>query len=162
MLDRFIGVDIGSIGGTPSESLIDGEKLPDTSVGGAVNGTTSAKDEELDNAKWAAYRKSGEVVLALVAIAAAGWGFYVWRIRRRSRGYAGLPGGALEERRGATGLESFRNKRSNRDLEIGDFDEGELDDLHIDTPDREHYSIGDASDDEDGHEKTKNGQASRA
>jgi carboxypeptidase D len=66
-----------------------------------------------------------------------------------------------------SGLDNFRNKRTNRDLETADFDESELDDLHVATPtegDRR-YSIGGASDDED--EKGKkpvraaNGSSSR-
>ncbi|KAI0601492.1 Alpha/Beta hydrolase protein [Biscogniauxia sp. FL1348] len=151
MLDRFMGVDIGSIGGTPSESLLDGEKLPDTSVGGVSNTTETeqaAKDQELKEAKWAAYRKSGEVVLAIVAVGAAIWGVYIWRLRRRSAGYTGLP--IIAERTRGTGLENFRNKRTNRDVEAGDFDESELDDLHVASPtnniNRDHYSVGDDSD----------------
>ncbi|CAJ2503035.1 Uu.00g104290.m01.CDS01 [Anthostomella pinea] len=172
MLDRFVGVDISNIGGIPSESLLDGEKLPDTSVGSVTNSTQTeeaSKDKELNDAKWAAYQKSGEVVLAIVAVAAAVWGFFVWRARRRTAGYAGLPD-ITQGLRGSTGLESFRNKRSNRDIEAGDFDEGELDDLHVTSPtdmDRDHYSIGGDSDDEAAIEKGKtsgnpsNGQSSR-
>ena len=71
MLDRFMGVDISSIGGTAYQSLLDGERLPDTTVEGAANATTSDEDKahESDDAKWAAYQKSGEVVLVIVAIA---------------------------------------------------------------------------------------------
>jgi carboxypeptidase D len=51
------------------------------------------------------------------------------------------------------GLENFRHKRVGRDVEAGDFDESELDDLHVETPTddvhRHRYSIGSA-DDEDG------------
>ncbi|KAI1487881.1 Alpha/Beta hydrolase protein [Biscogniauxia mediterranea] len=154
MLDRFMGVDIGSIGGTPSESLLDGEKLPDTSVGGVSNTTETeqaAKDQELKEAKWAAYRKSGEVVLAIVAVGAAIWGVYIWRLRRRTAGYTGLP--IIAERTRGTGLENFRNKRTNRDVEAGDFDESELDDLHVVSPtnnvNRDNYSVGDDSDSDD-------------
>jgi carboxypeptidase D len=166
MLDRFVGVDISSIGGLPSESLLDGEKLPDTTVGGATNNTASgqaAKDKELNDAKWAAYQKSGELVLVIVAIAAAVWGFYVWRSRRRTQGYQGLASAAGV--RGAGGLESFRNKRTNRDVEVGDFDESELDDLHVTTPTdmhREPYSVGEDSDEEVTNEKRSNGQSSKS
>ncbi|KAI6089929.1 alpha/beta-hydrolase [Hypoxylon rubiginosum] len=162
MLDRFIGVDISSIGGVPSKSFLDGEKLPDTTVGGATNNTESdqaAKDKELNDAKWAAYQKSGEVVLAIVAVAAAVWGYYVWRARRRTAGYSGLPVVREHLPRGGAGagtgvgLEGFRSKRTGRDLEAGDFDESELDDLHVRTPtDAERdtrYSLGDDSDDGD-------------
>ncbi|KAI0473131.1 Alpha/Beta hydrolase protein [Xylariaceae sp. FL0804] len=185
MLDRFMGVDISSIGGTPTDSELDGEKLPDTTVGGATNQTTgsqASKDKEVSDAKWAAYQKSGEVVLAVVAVAAAAWGFYVWRARRRTRGYTGLP--LVSERGGGrgVGLDGFRSKgRSNGgDIEAGDFDESELDDLHVTSPtDLEgsgggrgggdgHYSVGDDSDDDDvvTNEKgkavgTSRGQSSR-
>jgi len=69
-------------------------------------------------------------------------------------------GGARESLRGGMGLESFRHKRGNRDVEAADFDESELDELHVRTPtddvDRDRYSVGSASDDEDG-EKHGNG-----
>ncbi|KAK9774488.1 putative Pheromone-processing carboxypeptidase KEX1 [Seiridium cardinale] len=166
MLDRFVGVDISGIGGQPGQSLLDGEKLPDTTVGGATNNTASdqaQKDKELSDAKWAAYQKSGELVLAIVAIGAAVWGFFIWRSRRRTQGYQGLSAVA-ERARGSTGLESFRNKRTNRDVEAGDFDESELDDLHVATPtemNKEHYSIGDDSDEDVPSEKPKAGSSSR-
>ncbi|KXJ95107.1 carboxypeptidase B-like-like protein [Microdochium bolleyi] len=158
MLDRFMGVDIKSIGGTAFESLLDGEKLSDTTVEGATNGTSKDshdKEKELNQAKWAAYQKSGEVVLALVVIAAGVWGFYVWRARRRAAlaGYKNIPGGGAEGGLGGSGsgLDNFRSKRSARDVEAGDFDESELDDLHAGTShdmNRDHYSVGDDSDDE--------------
>jgi carboxypeptidase D len=157
MLDRFTGVDISSIGGTPSESSLDGEKLPETTVGGVSNHTETdqaIKDAELKAAKWAAYQKSGEVVLAIVAIGAAVWGFIIWRSRKRTSGYAGLPlmGGGNS----STGLDGFHTRRTNRDVEAGDFDENQLDDLHAISPramDRDHYSVGEASDDESIPEK---------
>ncbi|KAH7030769.1 serine carboxypeptidase [Microdochium trichocladiopsis] len=159
MLDRFMGVDIKSIGGTAFESLLDGERLPDTTVEGAANSTSNdqhTKEKEVNEAKWAAYQKSGEVVLALVAIAAGVWGFYVWRARRRAAlaGYKNIPGGSAEGGlgRGASGLDNFRNKRSAKDVEAGDFDESELDDLHVGPSgnmNRDHYSVGEDSDDED-------------
>ncbi|KAI0005234.1 Alpha/Beta hydrolase protein [Xylariaceae sp. FL0662B] len=170
MLDRFMGVDISSIGGVPSKSLLDGEKLPDTTVGDATNHTESdqaAKDKELSDAKWAAYQKSGEIVLAIVAIGAAVWGYYIWRSRRRTAGYTGLADVADRSRgRGGTGLEHFRNKRSNRDVEAGDFDESELDDLHVTSPtdpDGERYSVGGVSDEDEkpgAREKRSTGQPS--
>ncbi|KAI0108162.1 alpha/beta-hydrolase [Daldinia grandis] len=157
MLDRFMGVDISKIGGIPSKSFLDGEKLPDTTVGGATNHTESdqaAKDKEVSDAKWAAYQRSGEVVLVIVIAGAAIWGYMIWRGRRRTSGYSGLP--ILSDLPRATGLEGFRARRAanNRDLETGDFDEGELDDLRITTPrdavrgKEKHYSVGNASDSE--------------
>lgn len=165
MLDRFLGVDISSVGGQPSQSLLDGEKLPDTTVGGATNNTASSqaqKDKDLAEAKWAAYQKSGELVLVIVAISAAVWGFFVWRARRRrTQGYQGL---ASSERPRNGGLEGFRSKRNNRDMEAGDFDESELDDLHggqsSGVTHREHYSVGSDSEDDAPNEKRKPGQQS--
>jgi carboxypeptidase D len=178
MLDRFMEVDISSVGGTPADSRLDGEKGPETTVGGAAGNTTAAQEEEkakLDAAKWAAYRKSGEIALVIVAIAAGAWGWFVWRDRRRRGGYMGLAGrdddglggGSGSSRSngraghrgggggaGGIGLEGFRVKRSNRDVEAGDFDEGELDDLHVQTPtegtDHERYSIGGEGSDDEG------------
>ncbi|KAI8624856.1 alpha/beta-hydrolase [Xylariaceae sp. FL1651] len=162
MLDRFTGVDISSIGGTPSESLLDGEKLPETTVGGVSNHTNTdqaAKDKEVDEAKWAAYQKSGEVVLAIVAVGAAIWGFIIWRSRKRTAGYTGLP--LMGDRNSNAGLDNFRNRRATHDVEAGDFDETRLDDLHVASPsdiDRNHYSVGEASDDESIPEKGDTGK----
>lgn len=165
MLDRFMGVDISSIGGKPTDSRIDGEPGPVTTIGdtkgggnNTAGGGSGAEQDKVDAAKWAAYRKSGEIVLVIVAVAAAAWGYFVWRDRRRRSGYRGVAGGpassseadiALYSRRGngasrnGTALENFRNKRANRDLEAGDFDEGELDDLHTATPTEDaRYSVG--------------------
>ncbi|KAH8893249.1 alpha/beta-hydrolase [Thozetella sp. PMI_491] len=185
MLDRFMGVDISNIGGTPTDSRLDGEKGPETTVGGAAGNSTTSQEEEkakLDAAKWQAYRKSGEIVLVIVIIAAAAWGYYVWRERRRL-GYRGLFGGppddsaargryatVSERPRGGSGLENFRHKRAGRDVEAGDFDESELDDLHVATPTEGHhgepYSVGDESDVDiangDKEKKIGNGQAGRA
>ncbi|KAK8069495.1 pheromone-processing carboxypeptidase KEX1 [Apiospora phragmitis] len=167
MLDRFMDVNISSIGGIPSQSALDGAKLPDTTVGGASNNTAdqAAKDKEVEDAKWSAYYKSGELVLVIVIVAAGAWGFFVWRGRRRTQGYEGLSGLAR-----STGIESFRgngNPRSHRDVEAADFDESELDDLHVQTPTetgakKGHYDIGDDSSEEDdvSHEKPKAGGSS--
>jgi carboxypeptidase D len=172
MLDRFMGVDIGSIGGAPSDSRIDGEKGLETSVGGHPNSTAAqaAEQEKLDAAKWSAYYKSGEIVLIIVIIATVAWGYYIWKDRRQRAGYKGIfggdtpmaLGGARESLRGSRGVENFRSKRTNRDVEAADFDESELDELHVRTPtdalERDRYSVGSASDDEDA-EKHGNGHA---
>jgi len=168
MLDRFLGVDIASIGGTPADSRIDGEKGLETSVGGHPNSTAAeeAEKERLKQATWAAYYKSGEVALVVVVIAAGAWGWYVWRDRRRRAGYKSvigatgnghvmLGGSGREHARSGMGLEGFRNKGLGRDIEAGDFDESELDELHVASPreadiHRERYSLGGASSDEDG------------
>ncbi len=182
MLDRVLGVDISNIGGTPTDSRLDGEKGPETTVGGAAGNGTAAQEEEkakLDAAKWQAYRRSGEIVLIIVIIAASAWGYFIWRDRRR-RGFRGLFGGppddsaargrytTVSERTRGAGLDTFRNKRTGRDVEAGDFDESELDDLHVATPTEGHhdepYSVGEESDEDATHdEKEKrrgNGQAS--
>jgi carboxypeptidase D len=176
MLDRFMGVDIASIGGVPTDSRIDGETGPVTSVGGHPSSPAaqSAEKEKLSAAKWHAYYRSGEIALVIVSIAATVWGYFVWRDRRKRSGYQGLFGG---NRRlslsnsggigGGMGLESFRSKRTGRDVEAGDFDESELDELHVETPregearDRDRYSVGSASDDEDGEPtpKAENGHS---
>jgi len=167
MLDRFLGVDIASIGGTPADSRIDGEKGLETSVGGHPNSTVAeeAEKERLQKATWLAYYKSGEVALVVVVIAAAAWGWYVWRDRRRRAGYRGLNatgnghvlrGGVGRAHAGfGMGLEGFRNKTMDGDIEAADFDESELDDLHVTSPreadiGRERYSLGGASSDEEG------------
>lgn len=183
MLDRFMGVDISSIGGQPTDSRLDGEKGPETTVGGAAgNGTAeqNAEKAKLDAAKWEAYRKSGEIVLFIVAVAAVVWGYFVWRARRKSREYQALSGGEnghsvvrrglATGQRGRTGaLENFRNQRGNRDLEAGDFDESELDDLHVRTPtdgaQDEQYSVGgdsEGSGDEKHRSEKQNEQGSTA
>jgi carboxypeptidase D len=155
MLDRFMQIDISSIGGIPIDSRLDGEKGPATSVGGAGKAPVADQEQQkkLDEAKWHAYRKSGEIVLAIVAVAAAAWGYYIWRSRRKMQGYKGIPlvsDSTSQRTRG--GLEAFRSRRTNNDLEVGDFDESELDDLHLRTPtdlaDKDRYSVGGDSDDE--------------
>lgn len=172
MLDRFMKVDIASIGGVPTSSRIDGEKGIETSVGGHPNSTTAVAAEEakLENAKWHAYYKSGEIALIIVILAAGAWGYYVWRDRRKRAGYKGVfggNGGAMSAPgvRSGMGLETFRRKPE-RDVEAADFDENELDDLHVRSPTDEEdhqYSVGSASDDEDGlGEKGHRGHAAGA
>ena len=168
MLDRFMGVDISSIGGKPTDSRLDGEKGPETTVGGAAgNGTADqqAQKAKLDAAKWEAYRRSGEIVLVIVSVAAAAWGYFVWRDRRRRQGYQGLAGGE-NGAAGGGGGRGFRNPRGasgplggRRDIEAGDFDETQLDSLHVRSPMEEQgavrYSLGEDDDDEDDEEDLK-------
>lgn len=171
MLDRFLGVDIASIGGRPADSRLDGEKGPPTSVGAHPNSTAAEQEaaEKLQQATWRAYYKSGEVALVVVAFAAGLWGWFVWRDRRRRRrtattgaGYRGLFGD------GGESAESFRHKRAG-DVEAADFDENELDDLgsgsgsdrerRVRESERERYSIGEGSDsDEDGDAEGRKGK----
>ena len=152
MLDRFIGVDIASIGGSPADSRIDGQKAGlETSVGGHPNSTAAEADAKLKlkNAEWKAYYKSGEAALVVVAIAAAVWGWFVWQGRRRQKGYSAVPLG-----NGQLGLEAFRSKQVDKDVEAADFDESELDNLDgrltligpATQLDAERYSVGSDSD----------------
>lgn len=161
MLDRFMGVDSRAAGGPTYSSVLDGETAnpAEPTTGGNTGDNTAASDAEkakLDNAKWEAYRRSGEVVLVIVIIAAGAWGWYVWRDRRRRAGYSGLAGGSTDQLAGSSsrragGLEGFnRSKRNGRDVEAGDFDESELDDLHVATPTDGRYSVGGDSDDDSG------------
>ena len=157
MLDRFMGIDISSIGGEPADSRLDGEKGPDTTVGDVDQPEPSDKQtqKQVDDAKWAAYRRSGGVALIIVVIAAAGWGYFVWRERRKRAAYHSL---AANEPYGDHGTNGLRRKDGPGDLEAGAFDERELDDLHVETPtgpSGQKYSIGDDSEDEEGEEKSK-------
>ncbi|KAJ4351021.1 Cell death protease [Ascochyta clinopodiicola] len=133
MLDRFMGVDIGEIGGDPADSVIDGEKGPLTSVGGHPNSTKAEEDkaQALKEAEWKAYYRSGEVALVVVIIVAVLWATFLWRSRSRSSGYQGADGDeGRESLLTGMGLDNFRRKERRADLEAADFDERELDDLH--------------------------------
>lgn len=160
MVDRFMRVDIASIGGSPADSRIDGEKLPQTSVGGHPNSTAAEQQEKerIKETEWKAYAKSGEAALIVVIIGVSVWGFFIWRSRRHHRGYRGVYQKETSHN-GSSVLERFHNKRSGtNDVEAGDFDESELDDLHSPGLDREHYAVGDDSD-EDEQRPSRPGQA---
>lgn len=142
MADRFMRVDIASIGGQPADSRIDGEKLPQTAVGGHPNSTAAEQQEKekIKQTEWKAYAKSGEAVLVIVIIGVIIWGFFIWRSRRRLRGYRGVS---------TSNFKLYNNKRSGpSDIEVADFDESELD--RLDSTDREHdhYAVGEDSDEE--------------
>lgn len=166
MLDRFMGVDIASIGGLPADSRIDGEKGMETSVGGHPNSTTAeeAEKERLQEATWRAYYKSGEVALVVVLIAVGAWGWFLWRARRRTSGYSGLFGSDPHDGPGMNGLglssNGFGKRTRHGDVEAADFDEAELDDLghrrHADM-DGERFDLGDDSDDDDERPGKANG-----
>lgn len=130
MLDRFIGVDIADIGGKPGDSRLDGQKGVETSVGGHPNSTVAEEEQaaKLVQAKWDAYYKSGQVALIVVIIVAGVWGWFIWRERRKRRGYKGMFGGwadSTDRLRAGMGLPVGHK----RDVEAADFDEAELDDL---------------------------------
>ncbi|KAL8666216.1 MAG: hypothetical protein Q9202_001723 [Teloschistes flavicans] len=156
MLDRFMDVDIASIGGIPADSRIDGEKGVQTSVGGHPNSTVAeeAEQKKIEKAKYAAYYRSGEVALVIVAIAAAAWGWFVIKERRKRAGYQGLFGGSSSylPRMHAGRFRDAQGDSNGRDVEAADFDEGELDDLHVREPREEgdgRYSIGGESEEEE-------------
>lgn len=168
MLDRFMGVDIASIGGTPQDSRIDGEKGIETSVGGHPN-STAAKEkdaEAVQAAAWAAYRRSGEVALVFVIIAAVAWGIVIVRQRSRRRGYKGVLGADPYEDGRGLGLDGA-NGKVERDVEAArDFDEAELDDLEPESGKRreaggvEHEPFGLEDDEDEDEERPRvNGHA---
>lgn len=156
MLDRFMGVDIASIGGTPADSRIDGEKGVEVSVGGHPNSTAAEETEKLrlQAATWEAYRHSGEVALFIVIVVASIWGVVVWRGRRHRKGYKSIfAADPYDGSNGGLGLNGA--SKAERDVEAArDFDEAELDDLsaadqrHYKDVDRDQFGIGDDSDDD--------------
>ncbi|GAO18071.1 hypothetical protein UVI_02059950 [Ustilaginoidea virens] len=155
MLDRFMNVDISNIGGEPSDSRIDGEKGPDTSVGGATNNTHHHQEEtkkKLENAKWRAYQRSGEVVLGIVIIAAVAWGVFIWRQRRKGAAYSALRSDDAAGQSRA-GLSAYHDRRHrNGDLEAAAFDEAAIDNIPLQDslgPGEGKYSIGGDSDEEE-------------
>ncbi|KAJ2898154.1 Pheromone-processing carboxypeptidase KEX1 [Zalerion maritima] len=170
MLDRVMGVDVAQLGLLPTESKLDGEEGFTSGKNDTSSPAQEEAEDEIEKAKWEAYRKSGGVVLVIVIIAASAWGFFVWRERKKRQGYQGIPlTGPTASGPGSGGaLGGFRNKRTNdrEDLEAGDFDESQLDDLHAETPTGRdgRYDIGGVSDDEDKDESkpmTGNGRSGR-
>jgi len=158
MLDRFMGVDIASIGGTPADSRIDGEKAGlETSVGGHPNSTSAEQETQakVDKAKWSAYYRSGAIALVVVSILAGFFGWYVWQDRRRRAGYSNVLGGSGGLMDGGKYSDSAVMRR---DVEATDFDENELEDLAAPksgaTKDHEgNHAVGGFSDNaEDEHE----------
>ncbi|KAH8693079.1 pheromone processing carboxypeptidase KexA [Talaromyces proteolyticus] len=157
MLDRFMNVDIASIGGSPADSRLDGEKLPETSVGGHKNSTGSAEDEDekLKDAEWKAYTKSGEAALIVVIIGVTVWGFFIWRSRRQRPTYEPVYRDAMSPNGSSTMLSRFRKsgRSGSRDIEATDFDESELDQLdRSPNMDPSHYVIGDGDEGRSSHE----------
>jgi carboxypeptidase D len=166
MLDRFMGVDISAVGGEPADSRIDGEKGPVTSVGAHPNSTQAEEeqDQKLKEAEWRAYQRSGEVALVVVAIAAGAWGWFVWRGRRKRAGYQGVSSDDGDGRgNGRLPVPVWRRGAKGRDVEAADFDENELEDLagvgsksgNEHDMERERYSLGDDSEEEDEENQKK-------
>lgn len=152
MLDRFMGVDISAIGGDPSDSRLDGEKGPLTSVGGHPNSTKAEEDKtkQLKEAEWKAYYRSGEVVLVILVIVAGLWGAFLWRSRRANSVYKGVDGDeGRESLLTGMGLDNFRRRERRHDVEAADFDERELDDL--DEPKKPANGYSNVNNEKDGH-----------
>lgn len=167
MLDRFMGVDIASIGGTPVDSKIDGEKGTEVSVGGHPNSTAAQEEEasRLQEAQWNAYRRSGEGALAVILIAAVAWGIFIWRSRRRRRGYQGVIGSDPYDDGRGDGL-GLNGRKAERDVEAARaYDEAELDDMEVGRigKSKERSNMDDddafALDDEDEDEGPRHGRA---
>lgn len=176
MVDRFINVDISYIGGEPTDSRLDGEKLPQTSVGNASSPLSSddakVDEEKLKDAEWKAYAKSGEAALIVVIIGVTVWGYFIWRSRRHSSssGYRSVYMGEnnmnnSSSSEGATFLGRVRKSSQRGDIDARDFDEAELDRLdslgdlengqarrergNEDEQERDHYVIGEDDEDDD-------------
>ncbi|CCX04846.1 pheromone-processing carboxypeptidase KEX1 [Pyronema domesticum] len=138
MLDRFMKVDIASIGGHPSDSLISGQKGPLVAVGSHPNSTIAMEQEKarLQAARWDAYYRSGVIALIVVATLAVAWGMFVFRSRQKARrGRMGYKGVAGEDGR--------------------EWDEGNLEEL---APRRGRYEVGDESDGEESPAQTPAGK----
>ena len=136
MLDRFMGVDIASIGGKPADSRIDGEKAgTETSVGGHPNSTLAEAEEKekLREAELRAYYRSGEAALVVVVIAAGLFGWWVWRGRRRERllGYASVPleNGGFRDHEMNGGFRAKVGIAEGTDVEAQDFDVNEMEEF---------------------------------
>ncbi|RMZ89291.1 hypothetical protein DV736_g3473, partial [Chaetothyriales sp. CBS 134916] len=159
MLDRFIGVDIASIGGKPADSQINGEKAgPETSVGGHPNSTAALAEEEekLQQARLSAYYRSGEAALVVVLVGAAIFAYCVWRGRSQARaqGYMNVP--LIND--GHDGSATSATLGKSRDLEAADFDENELDDLHATSGANQPAPLYDVGSDADSENETGKGE----
>ncbi|KAG8624479.1 hypothetical protein KVT40_007546 [Elsinoe batatas] len=147
MLDQFMGVN-STLANYPADTFIDGKKLVGSGEIGNMTDVNEQKDK-VDQARWAAYYRSGEVALVVVLIAAGAWGWFVVR-QRRKKGYVGLLTGEDDDGRPANG--GLRVK-PRRDVEAADFDEAELDELtdegRFRDDDRERFDVGSESDSED-------------
>ena len=153
MLDRFVGVDIRSIGGEDGESRVGGEtNRPPTSVDETTKQSEETEEEEkekLKQATWRAYYRAGAAALVIVIFLAGALGFFVYRQRRRQ------------------GAKSFKDVvmgkigRQNRvvRLEEGTLeDENELDELVAGSP---MFSLSDEEIDDEEAETLAKGETSR-
>jgi carboxypeptidase D len=169
MLDRVIGGDIKTINGQPKNSVIEGENekevFPPNQGQDQDNGSKEPPPNSGDSGKesdkdsdWTLYYRSGEAALLVVVLAVAGWGFFVWRSRRRrALGYKSVLGddpydGNNGPTRGsrlglATAEERFRNRE--RDLEAAAEEMDELD-AKGEKLERERFSLGDDDEEDEG------------
>ena len=141
-----MNVDIASIGGVPADSRDRRRERPATSVGGHPNSTAAEEAEKakVEAAKWSAYYKSGEIVLVIVISP-----------RRRGDTISGESAGNVPVTKAclevklpwllpALGMDRevewasrvSETREPSRDIEAADFDESELDELHVETPAR--------------------------
>lgn len=137
MLDRFIGVDLSSIGGVPSESKVGGEKGPLTAIDAAPDSTAAEEKQRkvLEEERWRAYGKSGKIVLAVVVVAVAIWGAWLWRSRRKGRGGGGGEGWlGMGYKRVGGGEEEGVALEEGREWEVGSL-EGERHEVGSDSED---------------------------
>jgi carboxypeptidase D len=158
MLERFMGVEFEGLGHVRIDSVVDGEEpqkpgsAPKPHDGAEDKQSEEEKQKELDEAKWAAYSRSGEVALVFVLIAVAVAGFFIWRDRRKRASYLAVRSDeppALGAR--FDGMRRKREQGQAGDLEAAAFDESELDDLHAETPTGpggSKYALGEDSDEE--------------
>lgn len=102
MLHRFMGVkrnaDSFIEGETPNNSNNNNNNNnnnPATTASPSSNPssfptTTPQESQIAAAATWTAYRRSGEAALVVVILVALAWGFFVFRDRRKRRGYRGV------------------------------------------------------------------------
>lgn len=156
MVDRFMNIDIGHIGGIPTDSTIAGAKGPITSVGGTPNSTIAAEKEKLrvDKARWDAYYRSGEIALVFVAIAAAIWGVFVYRQRR---GYRSRHGSDSMGAYKGVGIGMKRRGQGSSDDDLSDLTGTPVFERDLEGQGRERrYSIG--SEESEGETNVKGGK----
>lgn len=176
MLDRFMGVDIASIGGKPADSRIDGEKGLEVSVGGHPNSTIAQEKEKqrLKQAAREAYYKSAGLAALVTIFLLCLWAWMAWRDRRRRQQQNDPTRGAYQEVYDTSSGDillaphhqrhkRYRQQRQRQareaDLEAADFDESELDNLHVPAPaqaradepreSEERFKVGHSSEDEE-------------
>lgn len=106
MLDRFIGIDVSSIGGQGADSSVGGTKSETpTSFDDAADEIQQDKDLIAKISKYKEYYKAGSLALGVVIVAVIMLVLFIWKNRqsiRRKYGYDKL---GLQESRGADSTE---------------------------------------------------------